>query len=135
MIDAPRVDGTGHRQIVHNWTVTIKSPSVSPDGASLAYSVFCATGLSTEPLSIWVTPFSTNTNPCEGRRLTPVDELEARRPAWGPADIFAYERVDATTNVAAIALLARTPDSRPCNLTADFADNRNPAWAPDAASP
>jgi WD40-like Beta Propeller Repeat/Pacifastin inhibitor (LCMII) len=124
-IDAVRLDGSGLRMVVSNWTTTIRSPSVSPSGSELAYSVFCDTGL-----SIWTTPFSTNTTPCGGRRLTPVGEPDARRPAWGPGDVFAYERVNKATNVASIVLLARASGSLPCSLTPDGADSRNPAWSP-----
>jgi Tol biopolymer transport system component len=129
-INATRLDGTGLRRVVNNWTTTIKSPRVSPGGAELAYSAYCGTGLSISGLSIWTTPFSTGTNPCEGRRLSPVDEPDSQRPAWGPNDVFAYERVNKATNVASIVLLARTPGSLPCTLTPNAADSRNPSWSP-----
>jgi len=123
--------GTG-RQIVQNWTTIIKSPSVSPTGVDLAYQVNCSTGLTGEGDSIWTIPFSTTTNPCGGRRVTPLTAVgdDAHRPAWGAHDVFAYEQVDARTNVATIRLIARTPGAHPCTLTPGLADNRNPAWSP-----
>lgn len=123
-IDAVRLDGSGFRRIVANWTTTIKSPTVSPTGVDIAYAVYCGTGL-----SIWTTPFSTTTNPCEGRRLTPVGEPPSQRPAWGPNNVIAYERVDRASNVASIALISRTAGSMSCILTADTADSRNPSWS------
>ncbi len=80
-------------------------------------------------LSIWRTPFSTKTNPCQGRRVTPVGEPDSQRPAWGPNNLLAYERVDRATNVAAIAVISRVPGSVPCLLTPGLDDNRNPAWS------
>jgi Tol biopolymer transport system component len=124
-INAVRLDGSGTRMIVSNWTTTIKSPSVSPTGGELAYAVHCDTAL-----SIWTTPFSVNTRPCQGRRLTPVGEPDSLRPAWGPGDAFAYERVNSATNVASIVLLPRTSGASPCVLVPDGADSRNPAWSP-----
>ncbi|HET6281763.1 MAG TPA: hypothetical protein VFH73_12375 [Polyangia bacterium] len=126
-IDTVALDGTGLRMVVRNTTTTIKSPSVSPISGDVAYHALCS---GSGALSIWTTPFSENTSVCEGRRLTPVDEPASQRVAWGPNDTFAYERVDTTTNVGSIALIARTPGSVPCVLTPDLADNRNPTWSP-----
>jgi len=123
-INAARVDGSGMRQIVQNWTTTIKSPAVSPGGADVAYDVYCTGGP-----SIWTTPFSTKTNPCEGRRVSPVGEPDAHRPTWGPNNLIAYERVDRATNVGAIAVISRVSGSVPCLLTPDASDSRNPAWS------
>ncbi|HEY7375388.1 MAG TPA: hypothetical protein VIF57_24735, partial [Polyangia bacterium] len=36
-VDAARLDGSATRMIVQNWTTTIKSPAVSPNGADVAY--------------------------------------------------------------------------------------------------
>ena len=124
-IDAAHLDGSGFRRVVSNWTTTIKSPSVSPSGRELAYAVFCDSRL-----SIWTTPFSIETNPCAGRRLTSPSEPLSQHPAWGPGDVFAYERVDKATNIASIVLLSRVPNSAPCILTVETADSRNPSWAP-----
>ena len=128
-IDTVALDGTGLRMVVQNTTTTIKSPSVSPISGDVAYHALCS-GSSSGGLSIWTTPFSQNTSVCGGRRLTPVDEPASQRVAWGPNDTFAYERVDTTSNVGSIALIARTPGSVPCVLTPGTADNRNPTWAP-----
>jgi hypothetical protein len=126
-IDAAHLDSSGFRTIVQNWTTTIRGPSVSPAGGEVAYYVFCG---GDRALSIWTTPFATTTNPCEGRRLTPPNEPKSQNPAWGPGDVFAYERVDAASNVGSIALIARAPGSAPCILTPGPADNRNPTWSP-----
>ena len=123
-IDATHLDGTGLRMIVQNWTTTIKAPAVSPNGQEVAYGVFCDTGM-----SVWTTPFSTNTNPCKGRRVSPFGDIDSQRPAWGPNNLIAYERFNRASNVGAIAVISRTPGSVPCLLTVDQADNRNPAWS------
>ena len=88
-------------------------------------------------LSVWTTPFGTTTNPCEGRRVTPVSEPDAERPTWGPGNRIAYERIDRNTNVATIALVSRELGSVPCDVTPSSADNRNPNWLPplDPAPP
>lgn len=128
-INAVRLDGSGFRMVVRNWTTTIKSPSVSPGGGEIAYQVYCDDG----GPSIWTTPFSTVTDPCGGRRLTPPGQPPSQRPAWGPDNWFAYERVDKASNVATIGLISRT-EGVPRILTSDApgsvaADNRNPSWS------
>jgi Tol biopolymer transport system component len=123
-IDAVHLDGSGFRRIVNNWTTTIKSPAVSPAGTDVAYAVQCD-----QQLSVWTTPFSTATDPCKGRRVTPVGDTLSQRPAWGPNNLIAYERVDSGTNVGSIAVISRTGGSVPCLLAADLNDNRNPAWS------
>ena len=123
-IDAVHLDGTGFRQIVQNWTTTIKSPAVAPGGIDVAYAVWCDGAL-----SVWTTPFSTTTQPCMGRRVTPAGDLTSQRPTWGPNNLIAYERVDSSANIGSIAVISRTAGSLPCSLTPDLADNRNPAWS------
>ncbi len=129
-MDVVGLDGTGFRMIVQNWTTTIKAPSVSPAGGEIAYYVNCSGVNAVEADSIWTTPFATKTNPCAGRRLTPVSAFDAHHPAWGPNDIFAYEQIDQINNIGTIALLARTPGAAPCIITAAGVDSRNPTWSP-----
>lgn len=133
-IDAIRRSDGEFRYIVQNWTTTIKSPSVSPNGLDVAYHVSCN---SVDPyyVSVWTTPFDITTNPCEGRRVTPVSEPDAERPTWGPGNRIAYERIDRDTNVATIALVSRELGSVPCDVTPSNADNRNPSWLAPLAEP
>src|SRR5262249_19091066 len=84
-IDAAKIVGMVERQIVQNWTTTIKSPAVSPDGREVAYHVWCEM----PGVSVWTTPFSTKTDPCKGRRVSPVDHYAAQRPAWGTSTYLA----------------------------------------------
>jgi hypothetical protein len=114
------------RQIVQNWTTTIKSPAVSPDGREVAYHVWWEM----PGVSVWTTPFSTKTDPCKGRRVSPVDNYVAQRPAWGTLKYLAYERVDPATNVASIAVISREAGSAACPITPVGTDNRNPSWSP-----
>jgi dipeptidyl aminopeptidase/acylaminoacyl peptidase len=123
-IDAVHLDGLGFRQIVQNWTTKIKSPAVAPGGTDVAYAVSCDSAL-----SVWTTPFSTTTEPCMGRRVTPVGDLASQRPTWGPNNLIAYERVDPASNIGSIAVISRTTGSVPCLLTPGLADNRNPTWS------
>ena len=123
-IDAVHLDGSGLRRIVQNWTTSIKSPAVAPGGIDVAYAVWCDSAL-----SIWTTPFSTTTQPCKGRRVTPAGDHTSQRPTWGPNDLIAYERVGTAGNIGSIAVISRTTGSIPCLLTPDPADNRNPSWS------
>jgi Tol biopolymer transport system component len=126
-IDACKLDGSGLRMIVQNTTTTIKSPAVSPDGRDVAYNAFCffAGGQ-----SVWTTSFSTNTEVCKGRRVSPVDEVEAQRAAWANSSVLAYESVDKATNLATISVISRDAGSVPCKITSPLVDSRNPAWSP-----
>jgi Tol biopolymer transport system component len=122
-INAARLDGSGQRQIVQNWTTTIKAPAVSPNGHDVAYEVHCDT-----VLSIWTTPAGVNTEPCKGRRVTPVGDLEAKQATWGPNQLLAYERVDTATNISQLAVISRSADSVPCALSPSTSSDRNPSW-------
>jgi dipeptidyl aminopeptidase/acylaminoacyl peptidase len=125
-IDAIGIVSAAFRQIVQNTTTLMRAPAVSPDGNDVAYQVYCG-----EPGdSIWTTPFSTTTQACKGRRVTPPGDLASDRPAWGSSSLLAYERIDTKTNVASIALISRQAGSQPCVLTPAGSDNRNPAWSP-----
>jgi len=68
-----------------------------------------------------------------GSRVIPATARLSQRPTGGPNNLIAYESVDSTTNAGtnagSIAVISSDPGSVPCRLTADPADNRNPAWA------
>ena len=125
-IKATQLDGTGLRYIVGNTTAQIKSPAVSPDGADVAYQGGCFT--ESGIVSIWTTPFATQTQLCMGRRVTPPDGREAKNPAWVTSAAIAYERVDRSNNLGAIAIISRALNSSPCILTPAPDDSRNPTW-------
>lgn len=122
-IDAARLDGNGLRQIVQNTTTTIKAPAISPNGREVAYDVWCDTGR-----SIWTTPADVNTEACKGRRVSPVGDLDAKQPTWGPDQLLAYERVDPATNISQLAIISRAVGSVPCALTEGTGSDRNPSW-------
>jgi hypothetical protein len=61
--------------------------------------------------------------------VTPVDEPNAQRPAWGPNNLIAYTRIEKGTNVASIAVVSRAAGSVPCVLAAAGGDDRSPAWS------
>lgn len=126
-IDVFTLDGNEQRMIVQNWTTTIKAPSLSPSGLDVVYQVRCDTRT-----SLWTSPYSLNTNPCEGVRVTPPNELSSEHPSWGPGNQIVYARVDESTNTGRIALILRERGATPCTVTAPGADDRNPVWQSSA---
>lgn len=131
-IDAVLLDGSGTRNIVGNTTTRIKSPSPSPQTSELVYETRCFTDRAE---SLWITPTTVSTPTCGGRRLTPPGDLKSVHPAWGPDNLFAYERVVEVTNVAHIALISRVPGSTPCGLAEGTGDDRHPTWSPTGFAP
>jgi Tol biopolymer transport system component len=125
-IDAIKVDGTGTRYVVQNWTTTEETPALSPDGVNVAFAVGCSPG---EQLA--VTPFAGYAaDPCKTAQITPASAgTRARRPAWGPAGVVAFERSSGGQAPFAIAI-STAPGSQPCDLIGGAADNRDPSWAP-----
>jgi Tol biopolymer transport system component len=124
-IDVTALDGSASRMIVQNWATTIQSPALSANGINVAYQVACDSG---PALSIWSAPYTSNTEPCAGARITPPGEPQSEHPSWGPADRIAYARVDVVQNVGQIAIISRERGRTPCALTTDYSDNRNPFW-------
>jgi hypothetical protein len=72
------------------------------------------------------------------QRVTPASAGGARRPAWGPAGVIAFERgpwaADNQITTASISL-STAPGSMPCDLVGAPGDNRNPTWAPAGFQP
>jgi Tol biopolymer transport system component len=129
------LDSAVETSIVHNWTTTIQHPSVSPDGHSIAFDVWCdASGL-----SIWIVPLAADTDPCLGgtRVTTPVSG-PARFPSFSPTGLIAFEHGTGTNDgsggagggavngKARIAVVA--PGSDPKDVTQGD-DDRNPSWS------
>jgi Tol biopolymer transport system component len=128
-IDAAGIEMPSMRMIVHNTTTMIKAPAVSPDGNDLAYDAQCFTD--TTHFSIWTTPFSSDTEVCQGRRVTAIEQLfDAKRAAWGSTSILAYEHVETSSNLGSIAVISRELGSVPCLIVTGDGDNRNPSWSP-----
>jgi Tol biopolymer transport system component len=135
-IDARKIDQSGQRYVVQNWTTTEETPALSPDGVNVAYAVFCAT---VEQIS--VTAFAGYaSDPCRPERITPAESGAARRPSWGPVGVIAFERgspppglIDGV-GTASIAL-STGPGATPCNVVDGPGDSRNPSWAPAGFQP
>jgi hypothetical protein len=109
---------------VQNWTTSIQAPAVVSNGLALAYD----SGCNAQGPSIFLTSTQTLSNPCTGRRATPIDPTRpVRRPALGPDDIIAFER-EGSPGGASILLVDTEPDSQLCPITSDPYDHRNPAW-------
>ena len=123
-IDVFTLANKEQRQIVQNWTTTIVMPSLSPSGVDVAYSVYC------DGRSLWSSPYSVKTNPCEGVRITPAGDLgfDSEHPSWGPDDQIAYSRVNASMNVGQIMIVLRNRGATPRAVTEPGADDRNPTW-------
>jgi len=130
-IDAVNVDGTNFRNVIGNWTITIKTPTVSPQGSEIAYTAQCGVGPNPAPgREIWTASATVSSQVCSGQRVTPVgDSFSNERPAWGPNNLFAYQRVDSAANIGRIALISRVRNSTPCVLTGPSEDARNPNWS------
>jgi Tol biopolymer transport system component len=130
-IDALNVDGTGFRYIVQNWTTNEETPAVSLDGVFVAFGVMCS---STETEQIEVTGFACYLyDPCSGEFVTPMSAGPARRPAWGPAAVIAFEHTIAGGSVAIGVTTA--PGSTPCDLVTGPGNSHNPNWAPAGFQP
>lgn len=131
-IDARKMDGSGQRYVVQNWTTTEETPAVSPDGLNVAYAVACGPAE-----HIAVTPYAgPATAPCTPTRVTPASAGSCRRPAWGGVQLLAFERSassDGNMNPSVIAV-STSPGSDPCNITS-HGNSHNPSWAPDGFQP
>jgi Tol biopolymer transport system component len=133
-IDAVHVDGTQQRFVVQNWTTTEETPAISPDGYNVAYAVRC--GSSAEQIA--VVPLAGYTaDPCAVTFATSPAIGSARRPAWGPDAILAFERstpsgdATASTNIA----ITEGPGKQPCTVTDGAFQSKNPNWAPENFEP
>ncbi len=133
-IDALNIDGTGFRYVVSNTTTTIETPSVSPDGINVAF----ATVVSSLVEQIAVGPFAGTTEAFTAQTVTPVASGSARRPAWGPENVIAFEHGAPgggwQISTASIAL-STGPGSTPCDVVGPPGDSRNPSWAPAGFQP
>jgi TolB protein len=138
-IGVARLDKTGTRYIVPNVAAIGETPAVSPDGTLVAFAVAC----DQRSELIAIAPFAGDAGaPCALPQITPPSG-HARRPAWGPAGVVAFELTQpifpgasnpgggAPASIAAIA-----PDAGAwCELAGPPADNRNPSWAPAGYRP
>ena len=123
-IDLVDLDTGNSRYVVQNWTTTIIQPTISPDADWVVAAIWCE-----DPISLWLHEASTNTNPCEGRRLTPMGTAAAN-PAWGPETVIAYELGEAPRDIALLDVDANTG----CVIEHE-GDDRNPSWAPEGFEP
>jgi Tol biopolymer transport system component len=107
--------------VIHNWTTTIQHPSISPDGHTIAYDVWC----DMPGTSIWLAAIESDTNPCEGgSRVTDVAESPARFPSFSPDGFIAFEHGSGNAHIAVVR-----PGGVPADLTHGD-DDRNPSWSP-----
>jgi len=122
-INVTDLDGADLRQVVMNWTTTIKAPALDPSGDLVAYEVECGAGS-----SIWTSELAVTTEPCKGTSVSPLYESPAHHPTWAGPRHIAYHRVDVRTNTAQLAVISRQRGSGSCGLTDGRADDRNPDW-------
>jgi hypothetical protein len=120
-ITTVRLSNGKYRYVVQNWTTTMGSPDVSPDGAFVIASIFCRSHR-----SLWVSPYAENTIPCEGRSFTSSIGVPADLPSWGPENLIAYVEGSGATDIAIISAdtLERCVIPMPGN-------DSNPSWVPD----
>jgi len=122
------IDGRNQRYVVQNWTTTEETPAVSPDGFNVAYAVSC--GIVEQ---IAVVPLAgLARDPCMVSFATSAESGAARRPAWGPNGMLAYERGTVTETTGVRIALTKGPGSTPCDVVSGSGQNRNPTWAPEA---
>lgn len=124
-IDVITLGSGEQRMIVQNWTTTIRAPWLSPSGRDVVYQVNCDFE---QQASLWTSPYSVNTNPCEGVRITPLSAFDNQHPSWGPSDRIVYSRVDVTNQTGQIVIIPRARGATPCAVTVLGSDDRNPAW-------
>jgi dipeptidyl aminopeptidase/acylaminoacyl peptidase len=133
-LDTLHLDGTGFRYVIENTTTTIETPSVAPDGVNVAFAIL--TGSAEQ---IAVAPIGTTTDGFTAEAVTPSSSGSARKPAWGPAGVIAFEHgapgsAGWQISTATIALSV-APGVTPCDLVLSPGDNRNPSWAPAGWQP
>lgn len=144
-IDAVRPDGTGQRSIGQGGMFD-ETPAVSPDGSLVAHAVQCGSG----PEQIAITSLGGEDlgYACAPRRITSTEGW-ARRPAWGPSRVVAFElresgpggamRMIPPLPLPPASIAAIAPDapntSAWCVLVGGSGDNRNPSWAPAGYEP
>jgi dipeptidyl aminopeptidase/acylaminoacyl peptidase len=131
-LDIVKLDGSGFRYVVQNTTTLIETPAVSPDGLRVAFATYA-----TSFEQVAVVPISTTSNAFTTTPVIPGYAGSFRRPAWGPANVLAFERgtyaFGGLTN--AVISLSVAPGAPPCDVVASQGDNRNPNWAPVGFQP
>ena len=116
------IDTGAETSIVQNTTTTIQHPSVSPDGHSIAYDVYCPGDSTT---SIWIVPIATNNFVCQdGARVTSMGIGPARFPSFSTTGLVAFEHDAGNTHVAVVS-----PGGPSTDVTTG-GDDRNPNWSP-----
>lgn len=131
-IDVLHLDGTGFRYVVQNTTTIMETPAVSPDGVNIAFAVEQSNErIAYTPLAGTADAFSVPT-------VTPASYPPARRPAWGPDGVIAFEYALTmfNDNISSAGIALSTgPGTTPCEIIAGPGDSRNPSWAPAGFQP
>jgi hypothetical protein len=126
------------RYVGYNWTTSEETPALSPDGLNVAYSVGCAgRQLAVIPFDVKFGTLNGDAGDATVPSLDPCDPPKvpntgnARRPAWGPGRVIAYEQFDADDFAASnTRLVLATVDAGPFCTLVPSAYARNPSWAP-----
>lgn len=136
-IDTVALDGSGYREIVGNYDERTETPSVSPDGARVAFANWDTTAEGIRTIS-----FSAHsTDPAKDGLSTPLltgtSMNRVRNPAWGPSGFIAVEELNVVTNMSSLTIIGEDGgvSEPPFPLTAPFDDDRDPAWAPTGFAP
>ena len=125
-INALSLAGGEKRYVVQNWTTLEETPAISRDGFQVAFGVGCGSveRIGVVPLAGYAA------DPCKVSFATRVDTGAARRPAWGPDNVLAYERGDQESASGISISIVRELGGAPCDVVPGGA-NHNPHWAPD----
>jgi Tol biopolymer transport system component len=133
-IRAIGIDGQGDREIAGVVTEGTETPSVSPDGTQVAFASWDVQGE-----AIRFTSYTGDSrDPAHDGLSTVVargqtDRSVARRPAWGPIGLIAFET--GSFGQHASIMVAAEKGGPTTLLTNDNFDNRNPSWAPAGFQP
>ncbi len=133
-LDALDLSGSGFRYVVQNTTTTIETPSVEPNGMNVAFGAL----VTATAEQIAIAPLDGTTAVQTAELWTPAAFGSARKPAWGPSSVIAFEHgaPGAGQSIASAAIaVSPAPGATPCDLVRGPGDNRDPSWAPDGWQP
>jgi WD40-like Beta Propeller Repeat len=128
-ISVLKLDGTGFRYVVQGTTTDIETPSLSPDGVNVAFAVMRGVE------QIALAPFAGTADGFTAPSVTPTSSGFARRPAWGPDSVIAFEHGSTQSITTATIALSIAPGATPCDIAVGPGDSRNPTWAPAGFQP
>jgi hypothetical protein len=127
-IDLFTSDGMFLRHVVGNAATFVQAPTVAADGKLVVYATVCRG----DSFTLWIARLEGMTTICDESSATLLASA-ARQPHFGPDDALVFEHEEHERGRAQIGLLPHGGAS--LLLTPPGHDDRNPSWAPPAATP